>query len=110
MKKILRSFVALALFFSLTPSVASASVGAEIPSPNLINESTIEPFVYYHRYKKTITHYYGTENAIPISKYYSEYNNSFSTTFSGNLHLTGVRRSNGGYYATYSGTLVGAWQ
>lgn len=62
---------------------------------------------YSHRYNKTVTRYYN--GPLPQTISYSEYNDGFQSTFSGTLYIQSVRRSNGGAYATYSGTLSGFW-
>ena len=65
--------------------------------------------IYSHRYSKTVTKYYNDDGYIPPTIYYSEYNDSFHSTFKGTLEIDSVRRSNDGTRVTYTGTLTGFW-
>lgn len=56
-------------------------------------------------YHKTVIEYYGNSSSLPSKIAYSEYNDKHQKNYSGDLSITDIRPSNGGYYATYQGIL-----
>lgn len=109
MKPTLLTLGAIALLSA--PLQVFAASGATESTNHLSTSGFVgETRAYSHRYRKTITRYYSNQWSIPTYQYYSEYQSAFDSHFSGNLPLTAVRYSNGGWIATYSGTLSGFWQ
>lgn len=109
-KSLVIATVGLAFSSFLPSTKVEASVGTREATIQDEAQPQYETRAYSHHYRKTITRYYSNTYSIPTYSYYSEYNSSFGSTFSGNLVLTGVRYSNGGWVATYSGQLSGFWR
>ncbi|MFV0364870.1 MAG: hypothetical protein ACK5LL_17530 [Suipraeoptans sp.] len=72
-----------------------------------LTESNIKPYAWLS-YPKTTTKFSNVYNQFPLTIPYSEYSDIFQGTFSRTLNLIAVVAENGGWKATYSGTLYGS--
>ncbi len=73
------------------------------------SNSVVTPNAWYYSYDKTVTKNYTALIDIPDSIYYSEYNSGMGVTCSGDLDLQSITSlANGGYKATFKGT-IGAY-
>ena len=100
--------IVLTLLGATALSIAVPINAAETNTTNNFEGPRYER-IYSHRYSKTVTRYYNDDGYIPPTIYYSEYNDSFQSTFKGTLEIDSVRRSNGGTRVTYTGRLTGFW-
>lgn len=106
-------FLVLSLLVTILGTSSSVALAKEAPvtSPKVgvtISQSEITPYgaIYY---EKTVKKTYSSISQVPEYIAYSEYNDTYGTTFSGRLYLvSAVKNSSGSYVATFTGTLGGS--
>lgn len=101
-----KKFIAVLLAVLTLCAIGATTVYAETPAAET-SVAVAGPRRIYIHYTKTVVREYTSQDAIPDSIEYEEYDSKVGSWFSGTLHYVSTVKKNGFYYATFTGELYG---